>query len=63
MQLSACSPEPKKNNREYLDLRVGELDLLSDSDLRALGEKAKEAKEELEEEEVAKLHAKHGVTK
>ncbi len=55
--------DPKKNNRAYLDTRVGELDLLSDSDLRALGEKAKEAKEELEEEEVAKLHAKHGVTK
>lgn len=53
--------DPKKNSREYLDKRVGELDLLSDADLRALGEKAKEAKEELEEEEIAKLHKKHGV--
>ncbi len=53
--------DPLKNPRDYLDKRVGELDKLSDSDLKALGEKAKETKEELEEEEIAKLHKKHGV--
>ena len=53
--------DPEKNTRDYLDKRVGELDKLSDADLKSLGEKAKEAKEELEEEEIAKLHKKHGV--
>jgi poly(A) polymerase/tRNA nucleotidyltransferase (CCA-adding enzyme) len=55
--------DPKKNTREYLDKRVGELEKLSDIELKALGEEAKKAKEELEEEEVSKLHAKHGVKK
>lgn len=55
--------DPKKNTREYLDARVGELEKISDKELKALGEKAKEIKEELEEEEVAKLHEKHGVKK
>ncbi len=53
--------DPAKNTREYLDKKVGELDQLSDKELRDLGEKAKETKESLEEEEVAKLHEKHGV--
>ncbi len=53
--------DPAKNTREYLDSRVGELEKLSDSELKALGEKAKEAREELEGEEVKKLHRKHGV--
>jgi len=53
--------DPKKNSREHLDKRVGELEQLSDKELKALGQKAKETKESLEEEEVAKLHAKHGV--
>jgi len=34
---------------------------LGDAELRALGERGKEKKEELEDEEVAKLHQKHGV--
>ena len=55
--------DPEKNTREYLDNQVVELDKLSDTELKALGDKAKEAKEELESEEVAKLHAKHGVKK
>jgi poly(A) polymerase/tRNA nucleotidyltransferase (CCA-adding enzyme) len=54
---------PEKNEVEYLKNRVIELEKLSDNDLRVLGEKAKEVKEELEEEEVGKLHAKHGVRK
>ena len=55
--------DPKKNTREYLDKRVGELEKLSDKELKALGEEAKKTKESLEEEKVAKLHAKHGVKK
>ena len=55
--------DPKKNTREYLDKQVNELDKLSDEELKALGDKGKEAKEELEDEEVAKLHMKHGVKK
>lgn len=55
--------DPKKNEIEILKERVGELEKLSDGDLKALGDKAKEKKEELEEEEVTKLHKKHGVGK
>ncbi len=53
--------DPKKNTREYLENRVKELDLLKDNELKTLGDKAKEAKDEIEEQEVQKLHAKHGV--
>lgn len=55
--------EPKKNTREYLEERIKELEILTDKDLKALGEKGKGKKEELEGEEVAKLHEKHGVRK
>ncbi len=55
--------DPTKNTRDYLDRRVGELDELSDESLKLLGEQAKDKKGELEEEEVAKLHKKHGVKK
>ena len=53
--------DPSKNNRDYLDKRVAELDMLPDKELKALGDKAKETKDELEEKEVQKLHAKHGI--
>ena len=53
--------DPQKNSVEYLKEKVLELDQMSDTDLRTLGEKGKDAKEELEGEEVAKLHEKHGV--
>lgn len=53
--------DPKKNTREYLDKRVGELEKLSDEDLKTLGEEAKKAKEDIEEAEVRELHKKHGV--
>ncbi len=53
--------DPTKNTVEALKERVLELDKLPDASLRTLGEKAKETKKELEEEEVAKLHEKHGV--
>ena len=55
--------DPSKNVREYLDVRVKELNTLSDIELKALGQKAKEKKEITEEEEIKKLHAKHGVQK
>jgi putative nucleotidyltransferase with HDIG domain len=55
--------DPKKNTVEYLKERALELDKLDDKALQALGEKAKDLKEKLEEEEVAKVHAKHGVNK
>lgn len=53
--------DPKKNEIEYLRARVLELDKLDDKSLSILGEKAKEKKEELEEQEVQKLHVKHKV--
>ena len=53
--------DPSKNARDYLDKKVGELDKLSDKELRDLGEKAKKTKEDLDDEQVAQLHMKHGV--
>lgn len=55
--------DPKKNEIEILKERVGELEKLNDTELKSLGDKAKEKKEELEEEEVDKLRKKHGVNK
>jgi tRNA nucleotidyltransferase (CCA-adding enzyme) len=55
--------DPSKNTVEKLSELVKKLDKLDDKALRELGEKAKEKKEGLEEEEVAKLHEKHGVRK
>lgn len=53
--------DPTKNDRTYLDVRVAELNDLSDSALRSLADKAKNTKEKLEEREVQQLHKKHGV--
>ncbi len=55
--------DPTKNTVEKLSELVKSLNKLSDTELRILGEKGKEKKEELEEEEVGKLHEKHGVRK
>ena len=55
--------DPKKNTVEFLKDKAQKLNGLSDSVLRTLGEKGKEKKEELEEEEVSKLHERHGVKK
>jgi poly(A) polymerase/tRNA nucleotidyltransferase (CCA-adding enzyme) len=52
---------PEKNTVEHLSDLVKALNLLGDPELKVLGERGKEKKEELEEEEVAKLHQKHGV--
>jgi tRNA nucleotidyltransferase (CCA-adding enzyme) len=53
--------DPTKNTVETLTDMVRSLDKLSDKELKALGDKAKEKKEELEEKEIEKLHSKHGV--
>ncbi|MCM2338920.1 MAG: HD domain-containing protein [Burkholderiales bacterium] len=50
-----------KNTKEHLSELVKSLNMLSDNELRILGERGKEKKEELEEKEVEKLHTKHGV--
>ena len=54
---------PEKNTAEKLSEMVKSLDKLSDADLKALGDKGKEKKEELEDREIEKLHTKHGVHK
>jgi poly(A) polymerase/tRNA nucleotidyltransferase (CCA-adding enzyme) len=53
--------DPKKNNIEYLKSQALALDTLSDEELKKRGEEGKEKKDELEKEEVGKLHKKHGV--
>jgi putative nucleotidyltransferase with HDIG domain len=54
---------PEKNTVEHLSELARSLDMLGDAELRTLGERGKEKKEELEEEEISKLHEKHGVKK
>ncbi|MDQ5958022.1 MAG: hypothetical protein QG665_364 [Patescibacteria group bacterium] len=52
---------PDKNTREYLLKRAGELNILDDKALRELGEKGKDKKEEIEEQELGKIRKKHKV--
>jgi poly(A) polymerase/tRNA nucleotidyltransferase (CCA-adding enzyme) len=52
---------PEKNTVEHLSELVKSLNMLGDAELKALGDRGKEKKEELEEEEVKKLHLRHGV--
>jgi len=54
---------PEKNTVEHLSELAKSLNMLGDAELRTLGERGKEKKEELEEKEVEKLHTKHGVRK
>ncbi|HEY4513581.1 MAG TPA: HD domain-containing protein [Candidatus Paceibacterota bacterium] len=54
---------PEKNTIEHLSELVRSLNMLGDAELKTLGERGKEKKEELEEKEVEKLHSKHGVKK
>ncbi|MEK7539203.1 MAG: CCA tRNA nucleotidyltransferase [Patescibacteria group bacterium] len=54
---------PEKNTVEHLSELVKSLNMLGDIELRVLGDRGKEKKEELEEEEIAKLREKHGVRK
>ncbi|MBK5215829.1 MAG: HD domain-containing protein [Candidatus Pacebacteria bacterium] len=53
--------DPTKNKKEHLGELVASLNILGDAELKILGERGKEKKEKLEEEEVTKLHKKHGV--
>ncbi len=53
--------DPKKNTKEQLLELAKSLELLDNKELKALGERGKEKKEELEDVEIKKLHAKHGV--
>ncbi len=55
--------DPSKNTVDHLSELAQSLNGLPDGALKALGERGKGKKEELEEEEVEKLHAKHGVRK
>ena len=53
--------DPKKNTVEFLSERAQDFDELDDETLRKMGEKAKNQKETLEEEEIELLRKKHGV--
>lgn len=55
--------DPSKNSIGHLSELALSLYALPEGALKALGERGKEKKEELEEEEVVKLHQKHGVNK
>ncbi|TSC81922.1 MAG: Uncharacterized protein G01um101420_705 [Parcubacteria group bacterium Gr01-1014_20] len=53
--------DPEKNTREHLESRVKELSKLSEKELKAMSEKAKETKLEYESEEEDKIKSKHHV--
>lgn len=53
--------DPKNNTKEHLTELVKSLDMLSDQELRTLGERGKTKKDKLENIEIDKLHSKHGV--
>lgn len=55
--------DPTKNTKEHLSELVKTLNALPDGALKALGERGREKKEELDEKEIEGLHAKHGVQK
>ncbi len=53
--------EPKKNEVNYLEKRVLELKELTEIELKILGEKGKEAKDEVEQGSISDIKKKHGV--
>jgi poly(A) polymerase/tRNA nucleotidyltransferase (CCA-adding enzyme) len=53
--------DPTKNTTEYLENRTKELVSLPESELKKLGEKGKEVREEADEEEIRKIRGKHWV--
>lgn len=59
--LEEALEEPDKNNSDYLKSQALELNKLSDAELKEKGEAGKAAKQETEEEELAKIRGKHGV--
>lgn len=54
--------EPTRNTKEYLEDRIRALMLLSDEELRALGEEGKERKEEEEAENIKEIQKKFNVS-
>jgi len=55
--------DPAKNKEEHLSELAKSLNMLGDAELKAMGDRGKEKKEKLEEQEVKNLHTKHGVRK
>ncbi len=53
--------DPTKNTSEYLEKRAKKLINLSIEELKKLGEKGKQTKEEADEEEIKKIRGKHWV--
>ncbi len=53
--------DPEKNTEEYLVKRLKEFSKLPDKELRALGDKGKEKKDEKEAEEVGEIRKRHWV--
>ncbi|MEQ1561603.1 MAG: HD domain-containing protein [Nitrospira sp.] len=53
--------DPTKNTEEYLENKAKELVLLPENELKALGEKGKQSKEEADEEEIKKIRSSHHV--
>jgi len=53
--------DPTKNTKEHLSELIKSLDMLGNAELKVLGDRGKEKREEKEEEEIKKLHIKHGV--
>lgn len=53
--------DPTKNTEKHLSDLIKSLDMISDPELKTLGERGNKIKEKKESEEIKKLHAKHGV--
>lgn len=53
--------DPKKNTSEYLENRAQELIVLPENELKTLGEKGRELKDEVDQEEVKKIRSSHKV--
>lgn len=54
--------DPQKNTEEYLQKRAKALSAMTDTELKPLGEKGKDKKEEADEAEIKKLRDKHKVS-
>ncbi len=59
--LEEVSDDPTKNTQEYLESKAKELILRDEHELRKLGEKGKQSKEEADDEEIKKIRSKHWV--
>ncbi len=53
---------PEKNTEEYLEKRARELSILADSELKTLGEKGRDIKEQKEEKDIQAIRKKHWVS-